>query len=165
MIQGLDQSLVHPFFIHFAHLFGCHLYHQCEYGYRVPFLEVIFLHEATDALEKMQENDDPQLFAHANSLMAQIYLYTRQIDIGLKYLAIAADVVNRHNIVFRPGKRIDELDPSEFIGYSEIVHERVTFLAQLIYLETAVYIVAGNLPQSFTRLETEFMDFKARFTI
>lgn len=161
VLKGDSQECeTHPFIVHYANLFG-KLYHQCDTQHaHTPFLETIYLHETMDALERMQENDDPQAFAHANFLVAEMYFYTQFIDAGLHYLAITAEVVVRHNIRFAPNCRVENVDPSDFIRYSEDVHERAAFLAQLIYVETCLALLLNHRPVHFSGLETQLRDFE-----
>ena len=154
LIHGdMESGAIHAFYIHYAHIWGCHLYQQFRYDFVLLFLQSIYVYMAVESLSTIKEKQNPILFAQALMLLSEMYFHTHHLDFGLKYLEIVAGVVKRN------GLRFVMRSPSSAAGsinVTEDIKQRVGLLAQLLYVETELFLLTGRKTDLFEGLETEF---------
>jgi hypothetical protein len=62
LIHGDMQSgTIHAFFIHYAHIWGCHLYQQFRCDFVLLFLQSIYVYMAVESLSTIKEKQNPIL--------------------------------------------------------------------------------------------------------
>lgn len=154
LIHGDMQSgAIHAFFIHYAHIWGCHLYQQFRCDFVLLFLQSIYVYMAVESLSTIEEKQNPILFARALLMLSEMYFHTHHLDFGLKYLEMTADIVKRNRLRFVMRSQNSAAGP---IDVTEDIRQRVGFLSQLLYVETELFLLAGRNPSLFEELETEF---------
>lgn len=135
---------LHPFFVHFAELAGSTYYQEILGSYCMLPAQAMHLQCSLDALHSMREEDDPLSLAQAYFYMGMAHAYMQAIKVGKRYFKKCVDVVQRNKIRFVPISNGDG-DSLNIISTppesQECVHERVVFLAQMVYLEDVVYII------------------------
>lgn len=154
LIHGDMQSgAIHAFFIHYAHIWGCHLYQQFRYDFVLLFLQSIYVYMAVESLSTIREKDNPILLTQALLMTSEMYFHTHHPDFGLKYLEMAAGVVKKNGLRFVMRSRSSAHGP---IDVTEDIRQRVGLLSQLLYVETELFLLAGRKPDLFEELEAEF---------
>lgn len=118
------------------------------------YLQSVYVYMTVESLSTIKEDKQPLTRARATFLLAEMYLYTHHLDFGTRYLKLAHDIVKRNNIKFlmRPGTAMVKVAQPFF----EEVHERIAFLAQLLYVDTDLFLVAGQPPIVSAELAQEF---------
>lgn len=102
----------------------------------------------------MQESDDPFTFAQAHHFMAIACLYNHGLLRGTYHHKIAVATIKRHNIRFAPSAHGSSSYDSTV--FSEGVHERAVFLAQVVYSEINQRLFAGEQEDPDLDLESQF---------
>jgi hypothetical protein len=146
ILGNLSNTTIHSFFVHFAHLVGCHMYQEFQGRFSLLYIQAIHLRLALEALATMVEEDDPFSLARAYHYMAMAYAYTRNVRYSKHCLRKSVDIIQRRKIrcvAITVGdstqREPDVLPPVP--PFTEEVHERVAFLAQMLYAGTFVYLV------------------------
>lgn len=106
-------------------------------------------------LAEMRENDDPLQLAKAYHFLSMACLYTHNLAIGKRYQSMAFEIIKRNDIRFVPHSSGTNLLPSTR-EFSEEVHERATFLGQLVYSELDLQLVVGEPAELSADLEQQF---------
>lgn len=154
LIHGdMESGAVHAFFIHYAHIWGCHLYQQFKSDFVLLFLQSIYVYMAVESLSTIKEKQDPILFAQALLMLSEMYFHTHHLDFGLKYLEMTAGIVKRNRLGFVMRSQDSATGP---IDVTEGIRQRVGFLSQLLYVETELFLLTGRKPNLFEELEAEF---------
>ena len=154
LIHGDMQSgEIHAFFVHYAHIWGCHLYQQFRYDFVLLFLHSIYVYMAVESLSTIREKDNPVLLAQALLMTSQMYFHTHHLNFGLKYLEMAAGVVKKNGLRFVMRSRNSARTT---ISVTDDIKQRVGLLSQLLYVETELFLLAGRNPNLFDELEAEF---------
>lgn len=154
LIHGDMQSgAIHAFFIHYAHVWGCHLFQQFKCDFVLLFLQSIYVYMAVESLSTIKEKQNPILFAQALLMLSEMYFHTHHLDFGLKYLEMTAGIVKRNRLGFVMRSKNSATGP---IDVTEEIRQRVGFLSQLLYVETELFLLAGRKPNLFEELEAEF---------
>lgn len=154
LIHGdMEGGAIHAFFIHYAHIWGCHLYQQFRYDFVLLFLQSIYVYMAVESLSTIREKDNPILLTQALLMTSEMYFHTHHPDFGLRYLEMAAGVVrkNRLRFVMR-----SQNSAHGAVSVTEDIRQRVGLLSQLLYVETELFLLAGRDPNLFDELEVEF---------
>ena len=154
LIHGdMEGGTIHAFFIHYAHIWGCHLYQQFRYDFVLLFLQSIYVYMAVESLSTIKEKQNPILFAQALLLLSEMYFHTHHLDFGLKYLEMTASIAKRNGLrfVMRPPNLA-----TGPIGVTEDIKQRVGLLAQLLYVETELFLLTSRKPSLCEELEAEF---------
>lgn len=144
---------IHPFFIHYAHIWGCHLYQQFRCDFVLLFLQSIYVYMTVESFSTIREKENPILYAQALLMLSQMYFHTHHLDFGLKYLEMAAGIVKRNRLRFVMRSQDSASGP---IDVTEGIRQRVGFLSQLLYVETELFLLADRKPSFFEELEAEF---------
>jgi len=156
----LSNTIIHPFFIHFAHLFGCNMYQEHRGHYSHLLLLDAHLHFARDALLSMKEGDDPLSFAQACFLMFLVCIYNQNIYLGSRYMKLVAGTIKRNDIRFVPrhtvGYMANQHINSPVSEFSEEVHERGSFLSEVLYSEVDLILLTGGKETALLDLHTQF---------
>jgi hypothetical protein len=153
ILEDMTNEVVHPFFIHFAHAFGCNLFLERQRDYNLlPILEGHLKH-VWHSMESMREEDDPLSFAQACFFLFYASTYNMNRFLGQRFLKLAADCVKRHDIrlVFRNMEKKPALPTEEDT-------ERIGFLCELLCAEVDIVLVSGGDSQMLTGIETQFQE-------
>lgn len=171
LISGdLSGELIHEFFIHFANLAGCHLYQERAGSYCILYIQAAHLQSTLDAFSRMKEEDDPLAYAQACWSLSAAYGTALSMKLATFYFRKSVEVIRRNNIRFTPELETSVLNMEDMASVSaqqpytmDHVHEKVAFLGQMVYLETAFYI--AGLPDSIILLDYHLPDhrFPVRF--
>lgn len=141
----MTSTVIHPFFIHASHLFGQHL-HQGRRRTTSGTSNQLHLDLALDCIS----NVGPDAYAQAGAycLISLFYLWTQNLDLADRYLCEAAEVVQMNQL---------GLDLPSIEGESDEVKEKVSLLAQLVYVENYLYLVMNVPPKHFLHLERQLL--------
>lgn len=101
------------------------------------------LHLTLDALASMKERDDPYSYAQAHLFLALTYGYAHSMSLGKRYLKKAVEIIRRNRLRFVPISDGDVAQSQE--EDTESLYERVTVLAQMVYVGIITYLV-GQYP-------------------
>lgn len=91
----------------------------------------------------MSEEEDPFLFAQANFYMGCAYSYARSLKLGKRHFKRAGEIIRRNHIRFVPiSQGGTELNTAVCSTEPlDVVQERVTLLAQMVFSEVAFYLI------------------------
>ena len=155
IIGDLSGAFIHPFFIHFAEVSGCHFYQHNRSDFSLLQHQDELLRTAYEALSTMRPEDNPLAYAQAQIYMSMAVMNTgttENIKIAMSHLRKGANTIRNFNIKFVPqgagwnGSVIQEVG-----GYSEEAHERAVFLSKILHFEAYLSLYVMGLPgiQSF----------------
>jgi hypothetical protein len=140
ILGDTSGAVVHPFFIYFAQLAGCHFYQERRGEFFLLHLEAMYLDMVWDSLKDMNEDDDSFVVAQAYQLMSLAYLYSQHASLGRKFFQKAIALFRKHWIDF---------STSPLPDLTESLRERIAFLGEAIYTEIDCNFMFG-LVQEFT---------------
>lgn len=133
---------------------GCHIYQEHRADPSLIHLQEINRSLACECLENMREENDPFTFAQAHHFMAIACLYNHGlIRAGTFHHKRAVEAIKRNNIRFVPSQ---QGLPCTRAAFSEEVHERAVFLAQVVYSEINKRFLAGDPEDPELDLEKQF---------
>lgn len=157
-------AIIHPFFIHLSHLAGCQVsespmypliytnvlpskFYQERLGYYCLLpTQAGHLMSTLEAFASMREENDPFSLAQASWTMCIVYTHPQNLAMARRHLKMSMDIVQRNNIRFVPnskGRTSSHAEISNFVPvFTEAVHERTAFLANLVHAETFIYLAA-----------------------
>lgn len=154
LIRGDMQSgAIHGFFIHYAHIWGCHLYQQFRCDFVLLFLQSIYVYMAIESLTTIREKENPVMLTQALLMTSEMYFHTHHPDFGLKYLEMAAGIVKKNGLRFVMHSQNSAHGQT---NVTEDIRQRVGLLSQLLYVETELFLLTGRSPDLFEELEAEF---------
>jgi hypothetical protein len=139
----LSGTVVHPFFVHFANLAGCHLYQQHRRSFSLLSIESIYLRLTLTQLQTMQENDDPNAYALANQLMATSCFCAYRVSSGLWYMRRATKTLKSHGIRFQ---------------LSQVAQMGVIAFVSVLYTEMLMQLLIGRSEGDFYDIELQFRE-------
>lgn len=145
LLGDLSGAIIHPFFVHLANLAGVQFYQERLGRYCLLPILAGHLQSTLEALTTMKEEDDPISLARAYWAMTIVYAFPSAIRAAQRYLLRAVEIIRRNNIRFvrylaDSGSQLELSVPSILEPFSEEVHERVAFLADMLHVETYIYI-------------------------
>ena len=148
ILGDTSGSFIHPFFIEFAHLVGCHFHRRSNPDKNLMQLETTYLFSVLRTLSSMKEEADPVSFAHAHWLVAMACVTTGNPQKAIKFMNEAADSVERNRGLFLsqlPGLSIVPVTAS--VDYSEDLHERLGLLAHILWFRTymSIFLVDSGI--------------------
>lgn len=141
-----SSSVLHEFFVHYAHLVGAQFFQERQGYYCVLAIQARHLRLSRAAFKNMEESDDPFAFAQANYYMGCAYLNAQSTNIGILYVRRALHVIRRNDIRFVPshtiatagqGSRAAQTQGNSF----ELARERIALLSSVILLGVILYLV------------------------
>jgi hypothetical protein len=145
ILGDISGTVVHPFFIHFAQLGGCHFYQERRGEFFLLHLQAMYLDMVWDSFKDMAAGDDSFDAAQACQLMALAYLYSQHVSLGRKFFRQSIALFRTHWIDFSVLPLPD---------LTESLRERIAFLAGAIYSEIDCIFMFG-FEQEFT-LDLEY---------
>jgi hypothetical protein len=147
ILQGdLSNTVIHPFFIRFATMFGCNLYSERRKDYIFASNLDVYIRLAWESIASMAEEDDPLSFAQAHQFMSLACIYNHDLSLGRQLLKEAVRIIRRNNIRFVPSQDLyeDERKRMPATSLPEKDHERISFLSELIFSEVYIKILSGD---------------------
>lgn len=141
ILGDTSGSFIHPFFIEFAHLVGCHFHRRYTMDDNLMQLESTYLFTVLRALSSMKEGSDPVSYAHAHWLVAMACVTTGNSKKAVKFMKEAVNAVERNRDLFLsqlPG--LNSLPVTASVDYSEDLHERLGLLAHILWFRTYMSI-------------------------
>ena len=153
IIGDLSGAFVHPFFIYFAELSGCHFYQHNRQDYSLLQHQGALLRATYEALERMRPEDDPLAYAQAQIHMSMAVMSAGNTKIAIGHLRKGVNTIRCFHIAFVPKDAVGGKENAgrEIGGYSEEAHERAVFLSKILHFETYLALYVMSLPgiQSF----------------
>jgi hypothetical protein len=158
ILGDTSNTVVHPFFVHFAHLAGCQFYQQLQGRFNLSHVEATHQKLTLTSLTSMNEEDLLSL-AQANIWMGLGCIYRRLFRQAKPYMKTSLQII-RKNIRFFGGDTTTRQEKSMISPVPpEEVHERVVFLSQVLYIEAAVYLIGQPGATGFVLPEAMLPDF------
>ena len=148
ILGDTSGSFIHPFFIEFAHLVGCHFHRRSTPDKNLMQLETTYLFSVLRTLSSMKEEADPVSYAHAHWLVAMACVTTGNPQKAIKFMREAADSVERNRDLFLsqlPG--LSNVSATASVDYSEDLHERLGLLAHILWFRTymSIFLVDSGI--------------------
>jgi hypothetical protein len=165
-LGDLEDPTVPPFFIHFAHMMGCHIFQERRNSFSLAYAQAMHLNLCLNSLSAMKEDDDPVSLAQAYHCLALACLYTHIPHSAATFMEKALDIVKRHDIrcvSLKP--RPSERAPDGSLILTEEVAEVIILLIQLLYLEVDRLLVYGESENRCLHIEKQFRDVEVRTTL
>ena len=167
IIGDLSGAFIHPFFIHFAEVSGCHFYQYRHPDYSLLQYQGELLRATYEALDTMRPEDDPLAYAQAQIHMSMAVMSVGKVKIALNHLGKGVNTIQRFDIRFIPqGMGGNDYTVQEIGGYSEEAHERAVFLSKILHFEAYLSLYVMGLPgvQSFNA-DRDLRKLSVRFRI
>jgi hypothetical protein len=122
------------------------------------YLQSVYVYMGVESMSTIREEAQPLTCAIAHFMFSEMYLYTEHLDFGTHYLKKAADIVKRREIKFIMRPKSDNVLTEAVVAVkpSDEILERVGFLAQTLYVDTSLFLVAGQAPTLPPEIEQEF---------
>ena len=152
IIGDISGAFIHPFFIHFAEVSGCHFYQHDRSDFSLLQHQGELLQTTYEALDTMRPEDDPLAYAQAHIYMSMAVMNKGNIKEAMSHLRKGANTIRSFNIRFAPrGVGGNHTVVQEIGGYSEEAHERAVFLSKILHFEAYLSLYVMGLPgiQSF----------------
>jgi hypothetical protein len=163
IIGDKSGTFVHPFYVDFAHLFGCLIYQRRSANQSFQHLEAGFFSMASESLASVRESEDAFSYAQAHWLMAYGYLTQQHYPLAERYLESSVRAVEGNPVAFLP--HLVRTDDPEDAEISEQSQDRMAFLASLIYYRALLRIrvrdATSGIPpgEAASRLAVRFSTF------
>ena len=141
ILGDTSGSFMHPFFIEFAHLVGCHFHRRYTMDRNLIQLETTYLFTVLRTLSSMKEESDPVSYAHAHWLVAMACVTTGNSRKAANFMKEAVDAIERNRELFLsqlPG--LNGFPVTASVDYSEDLHERLGLLAHILWFRTYMSI-------------------------
>ena len=148
MLGDISGTVVPPFFVYYAELSGRHQYQLSRMEFSLWGSQGVLAQLAFRFLS-MIKLEDPFTFAQANWAVALAMMVVGNPNLAWKYYRRAITVIRKYDIRFAPSANTNHLEiPPTTAGLipSEEDHERVAFLAKVLYLEAFLYFYVSGLP-------------------
>lgn len=149
MLGDVSGTVIPPFFVYYAELSGRHEYQLSRMEFSLWGSQGVLGQLTFRSLSMIRQEHDPFTFAQAHWTIALALMVIGNPDLAWKHYRRAITVVKRHNIRFSPLVNAHHPEtPSITTGLipSEEDHERVAFLAKILYLEAFLYFYISGLP-------------------
>lgn len=149
MLGDISGTVVPPFFVYYAELSGRYEYQLSRMEFSLWGFQGALVQLTFRCLSMIRSEDDPFTFAQARWMAALAMMVVGNPSLAWKHYRRAITVIKRHDIRFAPSANA-HYPGSPFIttGFipSEGDHERVAFLAKILYLEAFLYFYASGIP-------------------
>ncbi|KAF9653337.1 hypothetical protein BDM02DRAFT_1892850 [Thelephora ganbajun] len=154
ILGDMSNACVHPFFVHFAHTIGCHLYQARRADSSMQEMQNAHLALAYQTLQRMKEKDDPFIYGQAHHYLALSAFYSRVTQTAIAYHEEAVRIVERNalHILKDPSYTISDLTHLEA---SEVL-ERAVFLGNLLRIEILLDMFGAKKRTLCYAIEEEF---------
>lgn len=145
-------TFVHPFYVDFAHLFGCLIYQRKSPNQSFQNLEAGFFTAALESLASVKESEDAFTYAQAHWFMAYGYLTQLRYPSAEKYLESCVRAIEGNPMAFLP--HLVRAEAPEDNEVSEQSQDRMALLASLISYRTLLRIRAQDVKSGVSPEET-----------
>ena len=149
MLGDVSGTVIPPFLVYYAELSGRHQYQLSRKEFSLWGSQGVLGQLTFRFLSMIRPEEDPFTFAQAHWTVALAMMVVGNPSLAWKYYRRAITVIRRHDIRFAPLANTDHLEiPHITAGLipSEEDHERVAFLAKILYLEAFLYFYVSGLP-------------------
>ena len=155
-----SNTVIHPFFVYFAQLFGCNIFQERNGEYSHLYTMCIYLRLTKEAIASMSEDDDPLSFAEACQFMSLWCTYNHNTILGKEYFVKAIQIVNKYDIRFVSQSPRNPSQPHapSWPRFSDEIAERVVFLSQLICLQVHLHLITGDSEDICYDLRQQFLN-------
>jgi len=149
MLGDISGTVIPPFFVYYAELSGRHQYQLSRMEFSLWGSQGVLGQLTFRFLSMIRMEEDPFAFAQAHWTVALAMMVIGNPNLAWKHYRRAMTVIRRHDIRLVP---LANTNPPEIppitIGFipSEGDHERVAFLAKILYLEAFLYFYVSGLP-------------------
>ena len=148
-LGDISGTVIPPFFVYYAELAGRHQYQLSRMEFSLWKSQGVLGQLAFRFLSTIRLEDDPLTFAQAHWMIALALMVLGNPNFAWKHYRRAMTTIRRHDIRFAP-KLIAHRSgiPSITTGFipSEEDHERVAFLAKILYLKVFLSFYVSGLP-------------------
>ena len=149
MLGDVSGTTIPQFFVYYAELSGRHEYQLSRMEFSLWGSQWALAQLAFRFLFMIRPEDDPLTFAKAHWMTALAMMVIGNPNLAWKHYRRAIIVIRGYNIRFAPLPNIHcSGSPSITTGFipSEGDHERVAFLAKILYLEAFLYFYVSGMP-------------------
>ena len=148
ILGDVSGTAISPFFVYYAELSGRHLYQVSRMEYPMWKSQGMLAQLTFRFLSMIRLEDDPFTFAQAHWMVAIAMLTVGNPNLAWKHYRRAITATRRHDIRFAPKIVAHQGTPSIVTGFipSEGDHERVAFLAKILYFDTFLHFYVSGLP-------------------
>lgn len=134
-------------------MFGCNLYQERQRDPSLASILDMHMTRVHETFMEMDETDDPLSFAQAHLLMTLACFYNREFGLANRFFRRSVGTVQQHDIRFVP-RRVNDTTPLP--PFSEEVHERISFLCELLHCSLHVQMLTGKPIEPLTDLHNQF---------
>ena len=148
ILGDTSGSFIHPFFIEFAHLVGCHYHRRYSSDKSLMQLEASYLFSVLRTLSSMKEEADPLSYAHAHWLVAMACVTTGNSQKAVSFMKEAVDAIERnHDLFLSQLSGLSSVPVTASVDYSEDLHERLGLLAHILWFRTytSIFLVDSGV--------------------
>jgi hypothetical protein len=148
-LGDVSGTVIPPFFVYFAELAGRYHYQLSRMEFSLWRSQGVLGQLAFRFLSMLRPEDDPLTFSQAHWMVALAMMVIGNPNLAWKHYRRAITVIRRHDIRFAPKLTTHHPGiPSITTGLipSEGDHERVAFLAKILYLEAFLHFYVSGLP-------------------
>jgi len=149
MLGDVSGTVIPPFFVYYAELSGRHQYQLSRMEFSLWGSQGVLGQLTFRFLSMIRQEEDPFTFAQAHWAVALAMMVIGNPNLAWKHYRRAITVIRRQDIRFAPLANTNHLEiPPTTTGLipSEEDHERVAFLAKILYLEAFLYFYVSGLP-------------------
>lgn len=148
MLGDVSGTVIPPFFVYYAELSGRHLYQALRMEFPLWKSQGMLTQLTFRFLSMIRLEDDPFTFAQAHWMVAIAMLVIGNPNLAWKHYRRAITAIRKHDIRFAPKLITHQGMLSIATGSipSEGDHERVAFLAKILYFDTFLHFYISGLP-------------------
>ena len=149
MLGDVSGTVIPPFFVYYAELSGRYEYQLSRMEFSLLGSQGVLVQLTFRFLSMIRPEDDPFTFAQAHWMVALAMTVIGNPKLAWKHYRRAITVIKSYDIRFAPLVNTHYLEiPSIITGFipSEEDHERVAFLAKVLYLEAFLYFYVSGMP-------------------
>jgi len=149
MLGDVSGTVIPPFFVYYAELSGRHQYQLSRKEFSLWRSQGVLGQLTFRFLSMIRQDEDQFTFAQAHWAVALAMMAVGNPNLAWKHYRRAITVIRSYDIRFAPLTNTNHLGiPPITAGLipSEEDHERVAFLAKILYLEVFLYFYVSGLP-------------------
>ena len=149
ILGDLSGIVLPPFFVYYAELSGRFGYQFSRMQFSLSKSQGVLIQLTFRSLAMIRPEDDPFTFSQAHWHVALAMMAIGNPNLAWKHYRRAITVIKRHDIRFVPKIATHYPGiPTVTTGFipSEEDHERIAFLAKVLYLEVFLHFYISGMP-------------------
>jgi len=149
ILGDVSGTAIPPFFVYYAELSGRHHYQLSRMEFSLWESQAVLAQLTLRFLSMIRAEEDPSTFARAHWEVALAMIAVGNPNLAWKHCRRTITVIRRYDICFAPSANTNHLEiPPITTGLipSEEDHERVAFLAKILYVEAFLHFYISGLP-------------------